>query len=129
MAFVIVRQQLAGRGSAALSVVSGTSRQQRSDGSSDGGAAIGIRCDDWLWPHIIIMQKINALQKCSAQVLPGALIFAPGSAFLLRSPFLCWDNLACNSYKFNASPETGQIGQLIFLCRLTVVQHSNGFHN
>ena len=49
-AFVVVRQQLAGRGSAALAVVSGTSRQQRSDGSSDGGAAVGMRCDYWLRP-------------------------------------------------------------------------------
>ena len=49
-ALVVVRQQLAGRGSAALAVVSGTSRRQRSDGSSDGGAAIGMRCDYWLRP-------------------------------------------------------------------------------
>ena len=52
-ALVVVRQQLAGRGSAALAVVSGTSRQQRSDGSSDGGAAIGMRCDYWLRPPFI----------------------------------------------------------------------------
>jgi hypothetical protein len=49
-ALVVVRQQLAWRGSAALAVVSGTSWRQRSDGSSDGGAAIGMTCDYWLRP-------------------------------------------------------------------------------
>ena len=49
-ALAVVRQQLAGRGSAALAVVLGTIRRQRSDGSSDGGAGIGMRCDYWLWP-------------------------------------------------------------------------------
>ena len=73
----------------ALVVVSGTSWRQRIDGSSDGGAAIGIRSDDWFGHLIIIMQKINAPQKCSAQVLPGALIFAPGSTFLLPGALFC----------------------------------------
>ncbi len=91
-AFVIVlRQQLVGRGSAVLAVVSGTSQRQRSDGSSDGVAAIGMRCDDWLWPPFYYYAKNMAGQNCSAQVLPGALIFAPGSTFLLlgRALFCC----------------------------------------
>ncbi len=39
----------------ALAVVSGTSRRQRSDGSSDGGVVIGIKSDDWFGHLIIIM--------------------------------------------------------------------------
>jgi hypothetical protein len=66
-----------------LAVVSGTSQQQRSDGSSDGGAAIGMRCDDWLRPPYYYYAKNMAGQKGLAQVLLGALIFAPGSIFLL----------------------------------------------
>ena len=81
--FVVVWQQLAGRGSAVLVVVSGTSQRQRSDGSSDGVAAIGMRCDDWLRPPYYYYAKNMAGQKGLAQVLPGALIFAPGSVFLL----------------------------------------------
>jgi hypothetical protein len=90
-AFVVVPQQLAGRGSAALAVVSGTSQRQCSDDSSDGGAAIGMRCDDWLRPPFYYYAKNMAGQNCSAQVLPGALIFAPGSTFLLlgRALFCC----------------------------------------
>jgi hypothetical protein len=44
-ALVVVGQQLVGKGSAALAVVLGTSRRQCSDGNSDGGAVIGVRCD------------------------------------------------------------------------------------
>ena len=46
----VCKQAVAGRGLAVLAVVSGTSRRQRSDGSSDGGAAIGMRCNYWLQP-------------------------------------------------------------------------------
>ena len=88
-AFVVVRQQLAGRGSAALAVVSGTSQRQCSDDSNDGEAAIGMRCDDWLWPPFYYYAKNMAGQKCSAQVLLGALIFAPGSTFLLLGALFC----------------------------------------
>ena len=82
-AFVVVRQQLAGRGSAALVVVSVMSRRQR-------------QCWQWFWrahgrlqPYLLIifMQKISAPQKCLAQVLPGALIFAPGVLFCSREHF------------------------------------------
>ena len=67
----------------AWAVVLVTSRRQRSVSSSVGGAAIGTRCDDWLWPPYYYYAKNSARQKCSAQVLPGALLLAPRSAFLL----------------------------------------------
>ena len=78
-----------GRGSAVFAVVSGTSQRQRSDGSSDGVAAIGMRCDDWLRPSYYYYAKNMAGQKCSAQMLSEALIFAPGSTFLHPGALLC----------------------------------------
>jgi hypothetical protein len=42
---------------------------------------------------IIIIQKIVLQQKCSAQVLPRALFFAPGSAFLLPGALFCSEAL------------------------------------
>ncbi len=73
----------------ALAVVLVTSRWQRSVGSSVGGAAKGTRCDDWLRPPYYYYSKNSARQKCSAHVLPGALFFAPGSAFLLPGALVC----------------------------------------
>ena len=72
-----------------FAVVSGTSQRQRSDGSSDGVAAIGMRCDDWLRPSYYYYAKNMAGQKCSAQMLSEALIFAPGSTFLHPGALLC----------------------------------------
>jgi hypothetical protein len=66
-ALVVVQQQLAAMESAALAVVSGTSRRQRSDGSSDGGAAIGMRCDYWLWPLYYLYRITRGLMNRKRQ--------------------------------------------------------------
>ncbi len=72
-------------------VVSGTSRRQRSDGSSDGGAAIGMRCDYWLRPpYYLLIAKNNTLRKsaplrCSREhfFLPPGALFCSGALFFV----------------------------------------------
>jgi hypothetical protein len=61
----------------ALAVVPVTSRQQRSVGSSVGGAAIGTRCDDWLRPPYYYYAKNIELYHAPP---PGAHLQADGTS-------------------------------------------------
>jgi hypothetical protein len=74
-AFVVVRQQSAGRGLAALVVVSVMSRWQRQ------------YCWHWVWRAEIGTRGFGHTYHCAKNSALGSTFFAPGSAFLLPGAF------------------------------------------